>query len=169
MSQLHWWLGTAIGSAIGLAVSNLDKSEAKSKVIILLTDGQNNHGNLDPITAAQVAKEYGIRVYTIGAGSTGQAVTARRSILGTFATQSAPIDEASLRRIAETTGAKYYRASDTASLHEAFEEINQLERTEIELGDVYDYEDGFLPYASLGAAAAVASVLSRRFWFETIP
>lgn len=151
---------TAIGSAIGLAVSNLSKSPAKSKVIILLTDGINNHGSLDPITAAELAKRYDMRVYTIGAGS-----PARRSALG----RNNPIDEESMKRIASTTGGKYYRATDLQSLHEAYEEINQLETTEIDLGEVYDYDEAFVPYAVVGAAAMLLSVFTRRRWFEAIP
>ena len=151
---------TAIGSAIGLAVSNLHKSPAESKVIILLTDGINNHGSLDPITAAQFADRYGIRVYTIGAGS-----PVRRSAVG----RDNPIDEETMKRIAATTGAKYYRATDLASLREAYDEINELETTEIDLGEVYDYDEAFLPYAVVGTAAMLVSAFTRRRWFEAIP
>jgi len=151
---------TAIGSALGLAVANLNKSTAKSRVIILLTDGINNHGSLDPITAADLANRYDIRVYTIGAGS-----PVRRSAIA----RDNPIDEASLQRIAETTGGKYYRATDLASLREAYDEISALETTEIQLGEVYDYDEAFFPYALLGGLAMLASVLSRGIWFEAIP
>ena len=146
---------TAIGSAVGLSVSNLLRSAADSKVVILLTDGINNHGGLDPITAAQIASDYGIRVYTIGAGLP----EGRRD----------PIDEDTLRRIAEITGAKYYRATDTQSLQGAYDEINELERTEIEIGDVYDFNDGFVPYALVGTLALFLSIFTRRQWFEAIP
>lgn len=161
---------TAIGSAVGLSVSRLNKSEAESKVIILLTDGINNHGNLDPITAAQVARDYGIRVYTIGAGSAKGGLITENTMLGPVVTgRSEPIDETMLKRIAEITGAKYYRATDVESLEGAYQEINELEATEIELGDVYDYEEGFVPYAIAGAVAMALSVFSRRRWFEAIP
>lgn len=160
---------TAIGSAIGLAVSKLSKSEAKSKVVILLTDGINNHGNLDPITAAQIAKEYGIRVYPIGAGAAGGRVT-RNTLLGPIVqTVGEPIDEASMKRIAEITGGKYYRATDMQSLRQAYEEIGRLETTEVELGDLYDYRDGFMPYALAGLAALSVSLLGRRQWFDPVP
>ena len=151
---------TAIGSAIGLSISNLRKSPAKSKVIILLTDGINNHGNLDPITAAQLAKRYGMRVYTIGAGS-----PVRRSAVG----RDNPIDEDSMKRIADITGGKYYRATDLESLREAYDEINELETTEIDLGKVYEYDEAFAPYAVAGTVAMLLSVLMRRRWFESIP
>ena len=109
---------TAIGSAIGLAVSRLNKSEAKSKVIILLTDGINNHGNLDPITAAQIAKDYGIRVYTIGAGSSRGGRMTKQTMLGIQSIRSTdPIDENTLQRIARISGAKYYRAENVVLLH----------------------------------------------------
>ncbi|MFP4499939.1 MAG: VWA domain-containing protein [Candidatus Hydrogenedentota bacterium] len=158
--------GTAIGSALGLAVQRLQQSEAKSKVIILLTDGLNNRGELDPITAAQVAKEFDMRVYTIGVGSTERQVI---SGPGFMSMQSHPIDEASLRQIAEITGGRYYRATSTELLREAYNEISELETTEIELGDYYEYEEAFVSYAVLGALALLAAVLSRRHWFETIP
>lgn len=157
---------TAIGSAIGLSVSNLNRSEAESKVIVLLTDGNNNHGNLDPITAALLAEDYGIRVYTIGAGSPDRG---RMALGDLVAARNDPIDEATLKKIAETTGGKYYRATDLASLQEAYQEINELETTEIQVEDVYDYEDAFLPYALLGGLAVTLSILTRRQWFEAIP
>ena len=155
--------GTAIGSAIGLAVRRLSKSEAKSKVIILLTDGLNNRGNLSPLDAARIAQEYGMRVYTIGAGST------ETPFGGFFRAPSQAMDEHILRDIAEATGAKYYRATDLDSLREAYEEINALETTEIDIGDYYEYKEAFPPYALAGLACLLASVFSRRFWFETIP
>lgn len=161
---------TAIGSAIGLAVSRLRKSEAKTKVVILLTDGMNNAGQLDPITAAQLAKEYGIRVYTIGAGSREEALVPVQTLFGErMQVVRAPIDDTSLERIASATGGRYYRATDTGSLTKAFAEISTLETTEIEIGDYYDYKEGFVPYAVLGACALLGSIFSRRLWFDPIP
>lgn len=162
--------GTAIGSAIGLAANRLRNSEADSKVIILLTDGRNNAGELDPITAAHLAKDYGIRVYTIGAGSRGD-VLVPAQVLGRPTMQRAhlPIDDETLERIASITGATYYRATDTASLQEAYEEIDQLETTEIEIEDYYEFEEGFVPYAVLGSLALMLSVFTRRVWFDPIP
>jgi Ca-activated chloride channel family protein len=151
---------TAIGSAVGLAVRNLSKSAAESKVIVLLTDGINNHGALDPITAAEVAKRYGMRVYTIGAGS---------PVSRTGSARDNPIDEETMKRIAEITGAKYYRATDLATLREAYDEISALETTKVDLGEVYDYDEAFMPWAVAGSLALLASVLGRRAWFEAIP
>lgn len=161
---------TAIGSAIGLAVSRLRKSEAKTKVIILLTDGINNSGELDPLTAAGLAKEYSIRVYTIGAGSPAGGATLQTGLLGTvFRRTNEPIDEETLKKIAAKTNGKYYRATDTESLVAAYEEINQLEMTEIEVGDFYEYDENFVPYAIIGSLAMLVSIFSRRTWFEAIP
>lgn len=162
--------GTAIGSALGLAVGKLGKSEAESKVIVLLTDGRHNRGELDPLTAALFAKDFGIRVYTIGAGSGGQALVRRKGLLGdTMVPMNLPIDIETLVQIAETTGGRFYRATDTASLQGAYREIDQLETTEIEITDAVDYKEGFVPWAALGTASLLASVFSRRLWFEAIP
>ena len=161
---------TAIGSALGLSVSKLNKSEALSRVIILLTDGINNHGNLDPITAAQVAADYGIRVYTIGAGSPEGGLVTQQTLLGPMTVgRSDPIDEDMLKRIAEISGGKYYRATDLETLQGAYQEINELEATEIDIEDVYDYDEGFVPYAIAGTVAMLGSIFSRRRWFEAIP
>lgn len=150
---------TAIGSAVGLALSNLLKSEAESKVVVLLTDGINNAGELDPITAATLANDYGMRIYTIGAGATSK---------NNFSGQN-PIDEETLKEIASITGAKYYRATDLNTLQEAYREINELETTKIELGQVYDYDEGFMPFAVFGTLCVLTSVITRRKWFEAIP
>lgn len=162
--------GTAIGSAIGLAVNKLRKSEAKAKIIILLTDGRNNAGELDPITAAQLAKEFNVRVYTIAAGSSDDVLVPVENFWGT-SVQAAhlPIDEDTLRQIAGISGGKFYRATDVESLKGAYDEINQLETTEVELGDYYEYKDSFMPWAVAGTLAMLASVFGRRLWFEPIP
>lgn len=162
--------GTAIGSAIGLAVSKLADSEAQSKVAILLTDGRNNRGELDPLTAARIANEYGIRLYTIGAGAGGEVLIPRPGLFGErMVTANIPIDEDMLQHIAEMTGGRYYRAADTESLKQAYEEINQLEATEIEIGESYDYHEGFVPWVIAGALSLLASLFTRRIWFEPIP
>lgn len=161
---------TAIGSAIGLAVSRLRKSEAKSKVIILLTDGLNNSGELSPATAANLAKDYGIKIYTIGAGSPEGGLVPNSSIFGTFLQQTTDgVDEDALKKIAEVTDGKYYRATDTNSLQQAYSEINKLETTEVELNDYYEHKEGFVPFVVAGAILMLVSVFSRRYWFETVP
>ncbi len=158
--------GTAIGSAIGLSVQRLRQSEAKSKVIILLTDGINNRGEIDPMTAADIAKKYGIRVYTIGAGSADPGMA---GVAGGFAVPRDPIDEETMRKIADTTGGKYYRARDTEQLMGAYEEIDRLETTEVDANDYYQYRPAFMPWALTGALLIGASVYSRRKWFEALP
>ena len=162
---------TAIGSAIGLAVSRLRKSEAKSKVIVLLTDGLNNAGELGPMTAARLAKEYDIRIYTIGAGSIeGGMVPVKTPFGGVIVNQSAGgSDENALKQIASATGGKYYRATDFESLAEAYDEINKLETTEIEVNDYVEHKEGFMPFALAGAVLMLVSTFSRRLWFDTIP
>ncbi len=157
--------GTAIGSALGLSVRRLSQSEAKSKVVILLTDGVNNRGELDPITAARLAKEYGIRVYTIGAGSPEEIVVRR----GFFPVRTEAIDEETLREVARITEGRYYLATDTESLLRAYDEISELEATEIDIGDYYEAREEFMTWLAAGALALLASVLSRRLWFEVIP
>jgi Ca-activated chloride channel family protein len=162
--------GTAIGSALGLAASRLRKSEAKSKVIVLLTDGLHNRGELDPITAAQLAKEYGIKIYTIGAGSGAEVLWPQQSLLGlVMAPKVIPIDEEVLKRIASITGGKFYRATDTKSLGQAYEEINKLETTEIEIGDYYEHQEGFVSFGAAGTVALLASVFVRRLWYDPLP
>ncbi len=162
--------GTAIGSAIGLAASKLKDSKAASKVIILLTDGQNNKGELDPITAARIAAEYGIRIYTIGAGSDGQVFIPRQTPLGEqIVRMRIPVDAESLTKIAQATGGKFFRATDSSAIQKAYVEINELETTPIEVMGYVDYEDRFLPWAAAGALLMGLSLFSRRMWFDPIP
>jgi Ca-activated chloride channel family protein len=128
--------GTAIGMAIASATNRLRASEAQSKVMILLSDGSNNAGELDPLTAADLAQQFGIRIYTIGAG-TNQSVTfiPNRGYIRN------EIDEATLKAIADRTGGRYFRATDVASLARIYDEINDLERTEIEVREYTRYRE----------------------------
>ncbi|WP_066758328.1 vWA domain-containing protein [Crocinitomix algicola] len=124
--------GTAIGTGLVTAINRLQNSDAKSKVIILLTDGVNNSGEVDPITAAQIAKEYGIRVYTIGIGKEGLAPYPVQSVFGTVMQNiEVNIDEALLENIAEITGTKYFRAQNQDELKEIYEEIDVLEKSKV--------------------------------------
>lgn len=126
--------GTAIGTGILTAINRLKSSEAKSKVIILLTDGVNNAGDVDPITAAQIAKEYGIRIYTVGVGKEGMAPYPVPSLFGTV-TQNVPveIDEELLTEIANITGTKYFRAKDQDELSGIYKEIDKLEKSKVKV------------------------------------
>ena len=124
--------GTAIGLGLANAVNRMKDSETKSKVIILLTDGSNNRGDIDPQTAAEIAKTYGIRVYTIGVGSYGQARVPVQTPIGKqYITMDNEFDETTLRSIAETTGGQYFRAKDNTSLKAIYDQIDQMEKTKL--------------------------------------
>ena len=160
--------GTAIGAAIGLAVRRLSQSEAKSKVIVLLTDGVNNRFQLDPMTAAQIAAEYDVKIYTLGVGPVDVAQQ-MGNVRARARSQGNQVDEEMLRNIASATGGAYYRATDLVSLEEAYREIDALEPTQIEAGALYDYEEAHQPWLLLGTALLGAAVFSRRIWFEVLP
>ncbi len=133
--------GTAIGSALAAAAGRLEHSDAKSKVIILLTDGQNNAGKISPATAADAVKALGIRVYTIGAGTRGLAPYPGRDLFGNKVYQpiKVDIDEDTLKKIADATKGKYFRATDTASLQQIYADIDRLERTTFDAPRFLDY------------------------------
>jgi len=158
--------GTAIGSALGLAIRRLSQSEAKSKVIILLTDGINNRGEITPKEAKELAKEAEIKIYTIGAGTaeTGFSITTTGQMI-----RNQPIDDVLLREIAEETGGKYFRATDTEGLMKAYEEISQLEATVVDVNDFYEYKEDFLPFVIVGALLMLASTYSRRILWDPLP
>lgn len=136
--------GTAIGMGLAAAVNRLKDSDAKSKVVVLLTDGVNNAGYIRPATAAEVAVQFGIRVYTIGVGSYGQALSpVRRRADGQymFGLTGVEIDEALLQDIAQQTGGKYYRATSAERLQRVYDEIDKLEKTEVEISIYKRYEE----------------------------
>lgn len=144
--------GTAIGSALAAAAARLRGTTAKSKVVILLTDGQNNAGKVSPLTAADAVRALGIRTYTIGAGTRGMAPFPARDLFGNKVYQPVPvdIDEDTLREIASRTGGSYFRATDTASLQQVYAEIDRLERSEFSAPRYLDYDE-FFPWL-IGAA-----------------
>jgi Ca-activated chloride channel homolog len=137
--------GTAVGSAIASSTARLKNSDAKSKVIILLTDGINNAGKVDPLTAARAAQSFGIKIYTIGAGTKGYAPYPVKDIFGRKAYQQVLIDldEEMLQQAAAITGGKYFRATDTESLRQIYKEIDSLEKTEIEEYGYREYKELF--------------------------
>lgn len=155
--------GTAIGIAIANAINRLRVNESKSKVIILLSDGSNNSGAIDPIAAAKIAKEYDIRIYTIGAG-TRQAVT---QIPGGRYIRN-EIDEDSLRGIAAETGGKYFRAIDKESLAGIYAEINDLEKSEIIVSYYSEYQEAYLWFLYSGFVLLLLSELFRVIYFRRI-
>ena len=140
--------GTAIGLGLANAVSRIKDSHAKSKVIILLTDGSNNAGEIAPVTAAEIAKTFGVRVYTIGVGTKGMAPYPFQTAFGVqYQNIPVEIDEATLKQIASTTGGQYFRATDNASLKEIYSEIDQMEKTKI---SVQEYSKKQEEYKELG-------------------
>jgi Ca-activated chloride channel family protein len=148
--------GTAIGMALATSINRLRESEAKSKVIILLTDGQNNRGELDPVTAAQAAQALGIRVYTIGVGTRGFAPYPIETVFGKrYQNVPVTIDEDMMKQIADLTGGKYYRATDEKVLRQIYQEIDKLERTKIDVEEYRRVAEAFSPWL-LGALAALA-------------
>jgi len=164
--------GTAIGMGLATSVNRLKDSEAKSKVVILLTDGVNNAGYIKPYTAAEIAREFDVKVYTIGVGSTGDALTpvSRRSDgKYIFGLARVEIDEALLGEIAEMTGGKYFRATSGDGLEKIYEEINQLEKTEIEVTSIKRYSEEFHYFALWGLVLLVLEFLLRYTVFRTIP
>ena len=136
--------GTAIGMGLAAAVNRLKDSDAKSKVVLLLTDGVNNAGYIRPATAADLAKEFNIKVYTIGIGSYGQALSpVRRTTDGQymFGLTNVEIDETLLKQIADETGGKYYRATSAEALQQVYNEIDQLEKTQVEISVFKRYQE----------------------------
>jgi len=155
--------GTAIGVAIASAVNRLRNSDSKSKVIILLSDGSNNAGSIDPISAAKIAKEYGIRVYTIGAG-TKQSIT---QIPGRGFVRN-EIDEETLEGIAQETNAKYFRATDKNSLSSIYSEIDKLERSEITVNYFSSYKEIYIWFIVAGFILIMVSETLRTFYLRKI-
>jgi Ca-activated chloride channel homolog len=149
--------GTAIGMALATSLNRLRESEAKSKVVILLTDGQNNRGEIDPQTAAQAAKALGIRVYTIGVGTRGEAPYPVETPFGKrYQNIPVNIDEDMLRQIAQETGGKYFRATDTRTLHDIYHAIDRLEKSRVNVEEYRRVAELFHPW--LWAALLCLSV-----------
>lgn len=159
--------GTAVGMGLATAVKRLHGSEASSKVVVLLTDGRNNSGEIDPLTAAQMAQALGIRVYTIGAGSQ-QGPSLFGNVLQRRMAEG-DMDEESLRAIAETTGGRYYRATDRRSLAAVYEEIDALETTELLVENFTRYGERFQGFLIAGLVLLLIEVALRRTWLRTLP
>ncbi len=152
--------GTAIGNGLATAVARMKDSDAKSRVVILLTDGVNNMGEIHPETAAEIAKTYGIRVYTIGVGANGEAPYPVITPWGTeLRNVPVQIDEALLRKIADETGGAYFRATDNTKLQEIYGEINRMEKTRTSVDSFPVYKDLFMNYALAALACLLLEVL----------
>ena len=174
ISELKWGQlegGTAIGMGLGSAVNRLKESTAKSKVIILLTDGVNNSGNIDPRTATELAKELRIKTYTIGIGTNGMAdfpwSRDPRNGKLQFRKQQVEIDEALLKEIASETQGKYFRATDNSSLKEIYDEIDALEKTKIEEFKYYNYQEKFRLFVFLGLGFLVLEFILKNTIFKS--
>ncbi|QYA24768.1 VWA domain-containing protein [Gramella sp. MT6] len=162
--------GTAIGSGLATAVNRLKDSEAESKVIILLTDGVNNSGFIDPNTASELAVEFGIKVYTIGVGSNGMALSPIAMSPGgriQFGRVQVEIDEELLKDIATSTGGKYFRATDNEKLEEIYNEIDSLEKTEIEEFRYYNYDEKYRPLILFAGILLLFEILLRLTLFRS--
>lgn len=162
--------GTAIGMGLATAVTRLKDSDAKSKVVILLTDGVNNSGSVAPQTAAEIAKTFGIRVYTVGVGTMGKALGPVMTEFGMqFAMVPVEIDEPILRQIAAETGGKYFRATDNEKLRSIYNEIDKLEKSKIEFTDFTKRNDEYFLVLLIASVLLVIEVLARFTIFKTIP
>ena len=162
--------GTAIGLGLATSVNRLKESQSQSKVVILLTDGTNNSGQIAPLTAADLARSYGIRVYTVGVGTKGMAPTPVNTPFG-IRMQNMPvdIDEETLTEIAALTGGQYFRAQDTEGLRQVYNEIDEMEKYLISVQNVTRRQELFLPFALAAMALMLLELLLRRTWLRSIP
>lgn len=163
--------GTAIGMAIANAANRLRDSKAKSKVVILLTDGQNNRGELDPLTAAKVADAFDIRIYTIGVGKKGNALyPVDDPIFGKrYVQMPVKIDEPTLKEISKITSGSYYRATNKESLEKIFKEIDQLEKTKIEVKEFTRYSELFTSFLLIALATILSEIILTNTKLRKIP
>lgn len=162
--------GTAIGNGLATAVARLKDSDAKSKVVILLTDGVNNRGEISPLMAAEIAKTYGIRVYTIGVGAMGTAPYPVMTPWGVELQQvQVEIDEPLLRDIADQTGGKYFRATDNTKLMEIYGEINEMEKSRTTVESFPVYSEKFMIFAVIALVALLLEVILKLFVIRRLP
>ena len=163
--------GTAIGSAIASSVDRLRNTKTKSKVIILLTDGRNNAGEVDPFTSAEVAKAFGIKIYTIGAGTKGLAPFPAVDLFGNRVMKQVKIDidDNALQEIAKITDGRYYRATDTKSLLEIYNHIDLLEKTETEVTQYTEYSELFHYFLLPAFALLLCELGLKKTKFRKIP
>jgi Ca-activated chloride channel homolog len=162
--------GTAIGSGLGTSVDRLRTSKSKSKVVILLTDGENNGGLIDPQTAKEIAKAFQVKVYTIGVGTDGYAPQPVNTPMGVVMQQGkVSIDEKLLKQIANETGGKYFRAKDNAGLTGIYDEINSLEKSKVEISSRTRYTEKFFPFVIAALALLFLEMLLKFTVFRKFP
>ena len=173
VQNIHFGLledGTAIGSGLSTSVDRIRNSKTKTKIVILLTDGENNSGLIDPKTAKEIAKAFGIKVYTIGVGTDGMAPQPVQTPLGVqMQSVKVSIDEKLMKQIAEETGGKYFRAKDNDGLSGIYETIDQLEKSKIEITTTTKFTDKFLPFAIGAAFFLLLEILLRYLVFRKFP
>lgn len=162
--------GTAIGMGLANSISRLKDSKAKSKVIILLTDGSNNRGDISPLTAAEIAKQFGIRVYTIGVGTNGTAPYPMPTYAGIqYVNVPVEIDEQTLIQIAGTTNGNYFRATSNSKLEEVYREIDKLEKTKLNVKEFSKREEAYLPFALVAFLCILLELVLRNTVLKKIP
>lgn len=164
--------GTAIGNGLATAVSRVKDSKSKSKVVILLTDGVNNQGSVAPLTAAEIAKTFGVRVYTVGVGTMGKALSPIAMYPNgqyEYGYVDVDIDERSLTEIADMTGGKYFRATDNEKLKEVYKEIDRLEKTIFEEKNFTNKAERFLPFAVAAGILLLIEFILKNTIFRSIP
>lgn len=162
--------GTAIGSGLATSVDRLRNSKAKSKVVILLTDGVNNGGLIDPSTAKEIAKTFHIKVYTIGVGTDGYAPTPVSTPMGiVMQSQKVSIDEALLKDIANETGGKYFRATNNRSLENIYNEIDKMEKSKVEVITYHRYSEKFYPFIFAAMGFLLLELVLRYSLFKKFP
>ena len=162
--------GTAIGMGLANAVSRIKDSKAKSKVVILLTDGSNNAGEIAPLTAAEIAKTFGVRVYTIGVGTRGMARYPVQTPVGIrYQDMPVDIDEDMLRQIANMTGGRYFRATDNENLKAIYTEIDQMEKTKIAVKEYKKKTEIYLPFAVVAFLLLVAELILKNTILKKLP
>ncbi|MBA3900906.1 MAG: VWA domain-containing protein [Bacteroidetes bacterium] len=162
--------GTAIGMGLANSVNRLKDSEAVSKVVILLTDGVNNRGSIAPLTASEIAKEFGVRVYTVGIGTKGKAPMPVNTPFGVqYQYVDTDVDEPTLTKIAQLTGGKYFRAQDNQGLKDIYREISLLEKSKIDVVEYRKKTESFLPLVAMAAILLLLEFLFRNTYFRSIP
>ena len=162
--------GTAIGDGLATAVNRLKDSDSKSKVIILLSDGENNSGQIAPLTAAEIAKTFGIRVYTIGVGTIGMAPYPINTVFGQqIQSVEVKIDEPMMKEIASITGGHYFRATDNNKLAEIYKEIDAMEKTKTEVQEYTKKSEEFLIFALLAFIFLISDIVLRNTVLRTLP
>ena len=164
--------GTAIGNGLATSINRLRESDAKSKVVILLTDGVNNRGEIAPLTAAAIAQDYGIKVYTIGVGTMGEApypVFDQRGNLVQTVNVKVEIDEEMLRKIARQTGGEYFRATDKPPLQSIYDQINSMEQSRVEVSEFTILHEEYLVWVLAALAALLLEFIVSRLILKRIP